>query len=85
MCANAIAIPLQHDNVTLSPSRRPDWGRCEAYIDGGTERWSELSQGRSSDQLVDVLLAQIAGVDVSEIAKEDTFQGQVCIRACACQ
>ena len=35
-----------------------------------------LSQDRSSDGKVDILLAQIAGVDVSEIRKDDVFQGQ---------
>jgi len=56
---------------------RPEWSRCAEYIEGGAERWMELVEGRSSDQLVDVLLAQIAGVDVSEIAKEEVFQGKV--------
>ena len=46
------------------------------YIDGGDERWTVLSEGRSSDRKLDILLAQIAGVDVSEIRKDDVFQGQ---------
>ena len=60
-----------------SATPRPDWERCASYLEGGQEKWSELAQGRSSDQLVDVLLAQIAGVDVSELARDDAFQGQV--------
>ena len=67
---------------TTHLSHRPQWDRCGTYIDGGTERWSELAQGRSSDQLVDVLLAQIAGVDVSQITEGDTFKGQVGMCVC---
>ena len=43
-----------------------------------------MAQGRSSDQLVDVLLAQIAGVDVSQITEGDTFEGQVGMCECVC-
>ena len=59
-----------------SATPRPDWDRCGSYIEGGGERWTALSQGRSSDGKVDILLAQIAGVDISEIRKDDIFQGQ---------
>jgi len=57
---------------------RPDWERCAEYIEGGTDKWCGLAEGKSSDQLVDILLAQIAGVDVSEITKGEAFQGKVC-------
>ena len=60
-----------------SATPRPDWDRCRSYLEGGTEKWEELTAGRSSSRKVDVLLAQIAGVDVSEITKEDSLQGQV--------
>ena len=56
---------------------RPDWGRCAEYIEGGADRWDGLAEGKSSDQMVDILLAQIAGVDISEITKEEAFQGKV--------
>lgn len=62
----------------ISISCRPDWGRCAEYIEGGADKWDGLAEGKSSDQLVDILLAQIAGVDVSEITKEEAFQGKVC-------
>ena len=64
------------NKVKRSATPRPDWERCASYIDGGSERWSAVSEGRSSDRKVDILLAQIAGVDVSEIRKDDVLQGQ---------
>ncbi|XP_065913641.1 translin-associated factor X-interacting protein 1-like isoform X2 [Dysidea avara] len=68
---------VQHfEKLKRSATPRPEWSRCAEYIEGGAEKWAELVDGRSSDQLVDVLLAQIAGVDVSEIAKEEVFQGK---------
>ncbi len=73
-----IHIPIEVLSQTTSTSCRPDWSWCANCVEGGTPQWAELSDGRSSDQMVDILLAQIAGVDVSEIVRDDTFQGQVC-------
>ena len=62
-------------------SCRPDWSRCADYYTdsggGGGVKWRAVAEGKSSDYLVDVLLAQIAGVDVSEIRKDDNFQAMV--------
>ncbi len=74
-----IHIPIEILSQTTSTSCRPDWSRCANYVKGGTPQWAELSDGRPSDQMVDVLLVQIAVVDVSEIVRDDTFQGQVCL------
>lgn len=44
-------------------------------IAGGAERWSTLSEGRTSDQLVDVLLEDLgAGL----LRERETFVGKVC-------
>ena len=56
---------------------RPDWRRCGHYIEGGPERWEDLYEGRSSDRILNLLLAQMAGIDESEVAKGDPFTGQV--------
>ena len=58
-------------------SHRPDWSRCAGYVEGGNEKWKMVSEGQSSDYLVDVLLAEIAKVDISEIRKDDNFQAMV--------
>ena len=60
-----------------SATPRPDWGRCGLYIEGGPDRWHQLSEGRSSDGILNILLAQMAGMDESEVAKGDPFVGQV--------
>lgn len=54
----------------------PQWDRCAQYIDGGQDKWNELSNGKSSDQVVDVLLAEIAGVSIDELIKSDVFDGK---------
>lgn len=56
---------------------RPDWKRCGQYIEGGSERWDELSKGRTSDRMLNILLAQMAGIEESEVAKGDPFTGLV--------
>jgi hypothetical protein len=41
---------------------RPDWNRCARVLDGGNERWSKIANGKSSDELVDVLLYELLGM-----------------------
>ena len=72
---NCIAIALLQ--LILLLLYRPDWSRCGEFIEGGPEKWAEISDGCSSDELVDVLLAQLAGVDINELIKREVFQGQV--------
>ena len=64
--------------LVISYHNRPDWSRCAEFIEGGLDKWAEISEGRTSDELVDVLLSQIAGVDISEVTRHEVFQGQVC-------
>ena len=75
-----------HQCRTALPSprhlpHRPDWSRCADYYNDsgsdGADKWRTMAEDKSSDYLVDVLLAQIAGVDVSEIRKDDNFQAMV--------
>nr|XP_020844974.1 translin-associated factor X-interacting protein 1 isoform X2 [Phascolarctos cinereus] len=61
---------LQEIQRTSTP--RPDWSKCEDVISGGQERWQFLSQGKSSDQLVDVLLEEIGS---GLLRERETFQG----------
>nr|XP_025043006.1 translin-associated factor X-interacting protein 1 [Pelodiscus sinensis] len=56
--------------VQHSSTPRPDWAKCAEVIAGGPERWSILQEGKSSDQMVAVLLEEIgAGV----LKEKDTF------------
>ncbi|NXT87306.1 TXIP1 protein, partial [Anhinga rufa] len=45
--------------VQLNCTPRPNWAKCSEVIPGGAERWGCLAAGKSSDQLVDVLLEEI--------------------------
>lgn len=67
-----LSTSLHHIRGTATP--RPEWSRCEGYVEG----WAETSQGRSSDQLVDVLLAKLSGKTLEEVTAHSAFQGQVC-------
>ena len=74
------AVLVSHSLSSLHP-HRPDWSRCADYYSdsgsGGGDKWRSVAEGKSSDYLVDVLLARIAGVDVSDIRKDDNFQAMV--------
>ena len=72
-------------SVAFAPFCRPHWEKCAQYIEGGADRWNELSQDRSSDELVDVLLAEMTGQDIAIIQAgastgAEYFQGQVICR-----
>ncbi|XP_053905408.1 translin-associated factor X-interacting protein 1 isoform X1 [Malaclemys terrapin pileata] len=58
--------------VQRSSTPRPDWAKCAEMISGGPERWSYLEEGKTSDQLVDVLLEEI-GTGV--LKEKDSFPG----------
>ena len=40
---------------------RPDWDKCAMVVDGGSDRWKTISNGKSSNQLVEVLLNELIG------------------------
>ncbi|NXL88264.1 TXIP1 protein, partial [Alectura lathami] len=48
---------LQQAQRSRTP--RPDWAKCSEVIPGGAARWGCLAEGKSSEQLVDVLLEEI--------------------------
>ena len=52
---------------------RPEWSRCQDYVEG----WEEARVGRSSNQLVDLLLARLSGRTLEEVTALSSFQGQV--------
>ncbi|XP_067409207.1 translin-associated factor X-interacting protein 1 [Emydura macquarii macquarii] len=58
--------------VQRSSTPRPNWAKCSEVVSGGAERWSYLEEGKTSDQLVDVLLEEI-GTGV--LKEKDTFPG----------
>ncbi|NXI63027.1 TXIP1 protein, partial [Anseranas semipalmata] len=48
---------LQQAQRNCTP--RPNWAKCSEVIPGGADRWGCLAEGKTSDQLVDVLLEEI--------------------------
>ncbi|XP_068200563.1 translin-associated factor X-interacting protein 1-like [Palaemon carinicauda] len=54
---------LSEENQALrrAATPRPEWNRVAEYIEGGITRWRELSYGKTSDQMVDVLISELTG------------------------
>uniref|UniRef100_A0A8B9BMQ9 Translin-associated factor X-interacting protein 1 N-terminal domain-containing protein n=1 Tax=Anser brachyrhynchus TaxID=132585 RepID=A0A8B9BMQ9_9AVES len=50
---------LQQEQAQRSCTPRPNWAKCSEVIPGGADRWGCLAEGKTSDQLVDVLLEEI--------------------------
>ncbi|KAF1611896.1 Translin-associated factor X-interacting protein 1, partial [Eudyptes chrysolophus] len=46
---------------------RPNWAKCSEVIPGGADRWGRLAEGKTSDQLVGVLLEEIGTGALREI------------------
>nr|XP_056718339.1 translin-associated factor X-interacting protein 1 [Euleptes europaea] len=53
-------------NVQRNCTPRPEWDKCAEVISGGPERWNALSEGKTSDQLVDVLLEDLGAMMLRE-------------------
>ena len=71
------AINLSSGSSNFFFRFRPRWERCADYIDGGQKRWNDLSSGKRSENLVDILLAEISGADISTFKQQDHFEGLV--------
>ncbi|NXK51168.1 TXIP1 protein, partial [Chauna torquata] len=56
---------LQQAQRNCTP--RPNWAKCSEVIPGGADRWGCLAEGKTSDQLVDVLLEEIGTGVLKEI------------------
>ncbi|GAB0195741.1 translin-associated factor X-interacting protein 1 [Grus japonensis] len=53
--------------VQRNRTPRPNWAKCSEVIPGGAARWGCLAEGKTSDQLVDVLLEEIGTGVLKEI------------------
>ena len=42
-------------------SCRPEWQRCSDYVYGGTTRWAELSEGKGSNEQLEILIKELDG------------------------
>jgi len=63
----------QTNKSLLTP--RPDWDKVSNVIDGGIERWKILSTGKSSEQLIDLLIREIInGNQIESIEEKDYFE-----------
>lgn len=60
-----------------SATPRPQWDKVIPFIDGGETAWKELSTGKSSDQLVSVLMESLIGKSGNPGPVEEFFEGEV--------
>ncbi|XP_075433249.1 translin-associated factor X-interacting protein 1 isoform X3 [Ascaphus truei] len=66
------ALYAEVDQLQRSRTPRPMWDKCADVLPGGFERWSSLSEGRTSDQMVDVLLTELG---TRELQEKEFFNG----------
>jgi len=69
------AYYVELETLKRASTPRPRWDKCGDYITGGTKRWTELAVGRRSENLVDILLSEISGADLSSFTDQEYFQG----------
>ncbi|NXY79148.1 TXIP1 protein, partial [Glareola pratincola] len=56
---------LQRAQQNCTP--RPNWAKCSEVVAGGAQRWDCLAEGKTSEELVDVLLEEIGTGALKEI------------------
>jgi len=71
---NFYANQWKKHRVCLTP--RPDWQKVENIIDGRRERWTSLATGRSSDELMNILIEEIPnGNERNSTNEPECFSG----------
>eukprot|EP00116_Pleurobrachia_bachei_P005167 sb/3465429/ len=58
-----------------SATPRPEWEQAVPYIEGGEAAWKEISAGKSSNQLVGILIGSLIGKEHSGPV-EEFFEGE---------
>nr|XP_032833360.1 translin-associated factor X-interacting protein 1 isoform X1 [Petromyzon marinus] len=53
---------------------RPPWEECGAVIEGGVDRWTHLCEGRSSGEIMKLLLAEVTGVSNPGFTEDNADQ-----------
>lgn len=64
------------ETLRRSSTPRPDWDRCADNIKGGMTKWKELTEGKTSNEIVDVLLTEMASGEVVDTGGAEYFDGQ---------
>lgn len=64
----------ERERLKQTATPRPDWSRCSKVVPGGVDGWQTLATDKSSDQLVGVLLNELAGTG-SSAKSVDFFDG----------
>lgn len=67
---------IELETLKRSSTPRPHWEKCADSIQGGIVRWKELSEGKRSNELVDVLLTEIQSGGFADTAGADYFDPQ---------
>ena len=55
---------------------RPEWEKCADVIQGGIVRWKEIAEGKTSHDLMEVLLGEISGGSTGDSGGAEYFDGQ---------
>ncbi|KAK0048078.1 translin-associated factor X-interacting protein 1 [Biomphalaria pfeifferi] len=67
---------IELETLKRSSTPRPHWDKCADYVQGGSVRWQQLSEGKRSTELVDVLLNEIQVGGFVDTAGADYFDPQ---------
>ncbi|CAG5134361.1 unnamed protein product [Candidula unifasciata] len=67
---------IELETLKRSSTPRPAWDKCADFVQGGIVRWKELSEGKRSNELVDVLLSEIQSGGFVDTVGADYFDPQ---------
>lgn len=51
------------EGLKRNATPRPDWYKCAEYIYGGLPRWQAIAVGKSSEEMLQILLQEMTGAD----------------------
>ncbi|CAH1779147.1 unnamed protein product [Owenia fusiformis] len=66
---------IECETLRRTATPRPEWEKAGDHVTGGLARWQEISEGKTSNELVDLLIEEVQGAGDSASGAE-YFDGQ---------
>jgi hypothetical protein len=67
---------IDSETLRRTATPRPNWNHCGDFVAGGPDHWHQLIEGKTSEQIVDILITELQeAASNTNLGKVDAFDG----------